>query len=501
MGISGEKEMEIIMKLKVLLERMKYRLQQGSLETEVSSVVYDTRKEIEPGACFICIAGAVFDGHEYAATAAEQGAVAIIAEHEIQVPDTVSVVVVDNSRIALALISAAFFDYPAEKLKLVGITGTKGKTTTANMIREALCLTGHKTGLIGTIENIIGEEHIPASHSTPESYILQEYFAKMVNEGTEYAVMEVSSQGLKLNRVAGIIFDIGVFTNLEPDHISPNEHPNFDDYLYCKSLLFRQCRLGIANLDDEHFREMFRLSTCSTVTYGLSSEADYYAENINLHQEKGSAGIEFDVGGRLILHAIVDIPGRFNVYNSLAAIAVCHELGLDSGIIKKALSLIKVKGRVEPVKVCERFSILLDYAHNAMSLRSLLSTLKEYHPKRLVCMFGCGGNRSKDRRFEMGEISSNLADLTVITSDNPRYEEPEDIISDILTGVKRGPGKYITIIDRREAIRYCLSNAQDGDLIVIAGKGHEDYQEIRGVKYPMDDRIMIQEAAHEIHLC
>ncbi len=487
--------------LSKLLEKLDYTLMQGNDESEISSVVYDTRNEIKKGSCFICISGTKFDGHEYAATAAEKGASAIIAEKPVHVPEDVAVILVDNCRKALAYISAAFFGYPAEKLKLVGITGTKGKTTTACMIKEALIKAGHKTDLIGTIEITIDGKSIVATHTTPESYLLQEYFAKMVEAGTEYCVMEVSSQGLKLDRVAGIMFDVGVYTNLEPDHIAPGEHPDFADYLYCKSLLFRQCKIGVGNIDDKHFDEVFAESTCKIATYGCRIDADYCASNINLWKKNGSIGVEFDLKETENHDVIVGIPGYFNAYNALAAVSALFELGIDKNAVLDSLKTVKVRGRVEPVEVSDKFHVMLDYAHNGMSLRSLLSTLREYEPKRLVCMFGCGGNRAKDRRYDMGEMSARLADVTIITSDNPRNEDPQEIINDIITGIDRVGGKYTAIIDRREAIKYCLENALPGDLIVIAGKGHENYQEICGVKYHMDDREMILEAAHELNLC
>ena len=490
------------MQLNHLLERTDYQLMQGSLETEVTSVIYDTRKEIVPGACFVCISGTVFDGHNYAKEAAQKGATVIVAERYVELPQEVTLIVTADNRKALAQISAAWFGYPAEKLCMIGVTGTKGKTTTACMIRNILLEAGKKTDLIGTIEIIVNGIATPASHTTPESYVLQDYLHQMVKAGTECVVMEVSSQGLKLSRVEGITFDIGVFTNLEPDHIAPGEHPDFADYLYCKSLLFRRCKVAVANMEDEHFEEVFRQATCKTKTFGLLKKADYTAKNVDLYNEDGVVGVRFDMGrpDAEPFDVTVDIPGKFNVYNALAAGAVCLEMGVSGGVIQQAMKKVAVRGRVELVPVSKKFSVMLDYAHNGMSLRSLLTTLREYQPKRLICLFGCGGNRAKDRRYDMGEVSSEYADLTIVTSDNPRFEEPEAIIADILVGVQRKNGKYETITDRKEAIRYVLSIAKEGDLVVVAGKGHEDYQEIRGVKYPMDDRIMIREAADELNL-
>jgi len=490
------------MLLSRLLEKTEYKLVQGSLETEVTSVIYDTRKEVVPGACFVCISGTVFDGHNYAKEAAQKGASVIVAERYVELPQDVTLIVTEDNRKALARISAAWFGYPAEQLRMIGVTGTKGKTTTACMIRSILSEAGVKTDLIGTIEITVNGVATPASHTTPESYVLQEYLRKMADAGTECVVMEVSSQGLKLSRVEGINFDIGVFTNLEPDHIAPGEHPDFADYLYCKSLLFQRCKLGIANAEDEHYEEMFRNATCELKTFGLTGEADYTAKQVDLYNAGGVVGVQFELNSpdKRSFPVTVDIPGKFNVYNALAAATVCLQLGIPAEVIQSSMKKVAVRGRVELVPVSEKFSVMLDYAHNGMSLRSLLTTLREYQPKRLVCVFGCGGNRAKDRRFEMGEISSEYADLTIVTSDNPRFEEPEAIIEDILTGVRRKSGKYETIVDRKEAIHHVLSIAEEGDLIVVAGKGHEDYQEIRGVKYPMDDRTMIREAADELSL-
>ena len=488
------------MRLAVLLSELEYRIVQGTLDREVSSVVYDTRVQIEENACFVCITGTKFDSHDFARSAAESGACVIIAEKDIDVPNTVTVIRVNNTRKALAYVSSAFFGFPSRSLKMIGITGTKGKSTTAYMVKRILEEAGHKTDLIGTVEITIGGSAISASHTTPESYVLQQYLSGMVKAGTEYVVMEVSSQGLKMDRVAGIQYKAGVFTNLEPDHIAPDEHPDFADYLYCKSLLFKQCDVALGNKDSEHFDEIFANASCDVLSYGTSADSDIKAENITLTSDKGELGVEFDLVRKEGSERVeVGLPGDFNAMNGLAAASVCLTLGIDMGAVKRALKEVKARGRVEPVKVSDNYTVLLDYAHNGMSLKSLLNTLRKYEPKRLVCMFGCGGNRARDRRFDMGEISSRMADLTVITSDNPRFEEPMDIINDIITGVKKGGGEYVSVPDRREAIKYCLSNAKDGDMIVIAGKGHEDYQEIKGVKYPMDDRKMILEVANELN--
>lgn len=485
------------MKLTRLLERLEYEVVQGSDGIEISTLVNDSRK-VEAGSAFVCISGAVVDGHRFVQDVAEKGAAAVIVEQEVEAPEHLTVIRVADTRYALALMSAAYFGYPADKLKVIGITGTKGKTTTTYMIKSILEDVGHKVGLIGTIEAIIGDKKIPAANTTPESYTIHKYFAEMVEAGCDSVVMEVSSQGLMLHRTAGIPFEIGIFTNLGKDHIGPNEHKDFEDYKHCKGLLFKQCRLGIANVDDEWFEDVFRGATCKTETFGFSEKADLRAVDTHLVSRPGYLGVAYHVSGLMDFDVEIDIPGTFSVYNSLTAIAVCRHFGVPAENIKKALKVAKVKGRIEMIKVSDDFTLMIDYAHNAMSLESLLTTLKEYNPSRLVCLFGCGGNRSKDRRYEMGEVSGRLADLTIITSDNPRFEEPQAIIDDIKIGIGKTDGAYVEICDRKEAIKYAIEHGQTGDVIVLAGKGHEDYQEIKGVKYPMDERVLIAEVLEEL---
>ena len=481
----------------LLVQELEYELLQGSLEGEISELVYDTRK-VTKDAMFVCIVGTAFDSHEKAAEVAAAGAKVLIVSKEVEVPENVTVIKVADTRYALALISAAYFDYPAKTLKVIGITGTKGKTTTTFMIKSILENAGYKVGLIGTIETIIGEKHIPANNTTPESYIVQEYFAQMLEDGCQVCVMEVSSQGLMMHRTAGIPFELGIFTNLAPDHIGPNEHASFEEYAQCKGMLFRQCKVGIANADDENFEMVMKDHTCTLETIGFSEKADLRAGNVNLVGRPGYLGVTYDLTGLLNFQVEIDIPGKFSVYNSLVAIAVCRHFDIQKENILEALKGAKAKGRIEQVKVSDDFMLLIDYAHNAMSLESLLSTLKEYHPERLVCLFGCGGNRSKLRRYEMGEVSGKMADLTIVTSDNPRFEEPQEIIDDIKIGLAKTKGEYVEIIDRKEAIKYAIENGRPGDVIVLAGKGHEDYQEIKGVKYPMDERVLIEEVLQEL---
>lgn len=484
------------MLLKQLIEDMDYEVLAGRVDTEVTTLVYDSRK-VEKGSVFVCISGSVRDAHDFIPDVVAKGAAAVIVEKNVELQEGVTYIKVANSRLALACMSAAYFDHPARKLKTIGITGTKGKTTTTYMVKSILESAGIKTGLIGTIESIVGEKRIPSANTTPESYRVQELFHEMVEAGLDAVVMEVSSQALMLHRVSGFTFDIGVFTNLEPDHIGENEHKDFADYMHCKSLLFRQCKLGIFNGDSEHLEGILKGHTCEVETFGYGKNNDLVADGVELKKDHGALGVRYHVSGLMNFDVEVNVPGSFSVYNSLTAIAICHHFGVDVEKIKHALLHVSVKGRIEIVPVTKRYTIMIDYAHNAMALESLLTTLREYEPGRLVCLFGCGGNRAKSRRYEMGEVSSRLADLTVVTSDNPRNEEPMDIINDILVGVHKADGAYVTIPDRKEAIAYCMKNAQDGDIIVLAGKGHEDYQEICGVKHHMDERELIADIIKE----
>ena len=488
--------------LRELCRDFEYEVLAGNMDGQYTEFVTDNRKLVK-GCVYVCIKGANFDGHSCVGQAIDAGAALIVAEkplEDLSIPNGTAdstIIRVASTRAAMAYISCAHYDYPADKLCMIGITGTKGKTTTTYLIRSILEAAGRKAALIGTIETIIGDEHIPAANTTPDSPVLQKMLRDIVDRGCDTVVMEVSSQGLMLHRTLGIDFDIGIFTNIEPDHIGPNEHSDFDNYLECKAMLFKQCRTGIVNGDDEHVDRILKDATCDIIRYGFTEGLDYTAENVSFVGEGSHLGMEFDVSGRTDYHVRINMPGRFSVYNGLCAIAVCDNLGIDSATVRKCLPKGHVKGRIEPVKVSDDFTLLIDYAHNAMALESLLTTLREYDPGRIVCLFGCGGNRDRNRRFEMGEVSGRLADLSVITSDNPRNEDPLAIIADIRSGIDRTDGKYIEIPDRKEAIRYCIKNGRPGDIIVLAGKGHEDYQEICGVKHPMDERVLISEILTE----
>lgn len=485
------------MKLNKILEKIDYRYLQGETEIEISDILYDSRKVI-PDSMFVCLVGAEADGHDYIQKAISMGATVIVAQKEIEIDSSITLIIVDNTRIALSYMSAAFFDYPNEKMKTIALTGTKGKTTTTFMIKNILEKAGYLSGVIGTMGAYIGDRHIETKNTTPESYDIQKFFSEMVEAGCKYVIMEVSSQALMVGRTAGILFDYAIFTNISPDHIGENEHKDFNDYLYCKSLLFKQCKYGFINSDDSHAGEIIKEALCETYTYGFNEEADLKIASLNYLVEPGFIGIQFQTTGIFNDQFKVATPGKFSAYNAMAAIVLTHFLSIDTKFIKQALYEISVKGRVEAIKVSDKFTVLIDYAHNAMSIESLLSTIKEYNPKRIVSLFGCGGNRSKLRRFEMGEISGRLADFSILTADNSRDEDVEDIIADIIVGISKTQGEYIVIPDRKEAIKYSFVNAKEGDIILLLGKGHEDYQEIKGHRYPFDERVIIGEILEEI---
>lgn len=476
------------MQLKKMLADVSYEVLQGTLNRDVVDIAYDSRKVVRDG-MFVAIEGTVQDGHAYIGKAVEAGACVIVAEKVVEVENKeVTVVRVENGRKALSLMSAAFFDYPARKMVTVGITGTKGKSTTEHMVREIIEKSGKTCGIIGTVGAFMNGRTVVTEHTTPESYELQKLFAMMVDEGCEYMVMEVSSQGIKMDRVAGIEFDFGVFTNISPDHIGPGEHENFEEYLACKSELFRRCKTGIINRDDEHYKDIVEGATCDIITFGTTQEADLMAGNIRHVTNGGDLSMEFTASGLLDGEIIVGIPGRFNIMNALCAVCTGVALGMPEEAILHALEHVKVRGRMEAMPVSDDFSVLIDFAHNGISTESVLSVLREYHPHRIISIFGCGGNRSKVRRYEMGEVIGRMSELAVITSDNPRREDVLDIIEDIKVGMAKSDGKYVVIPDREEAVSYALSHAEKGDMIVLLGKGHEEYQEIDGVKHHYSER-------------
>lgn len=494
-----------MMMLKELLAGVEYTVLQGSDEVEITAMCSDSRKAAA-GTAFFCIVGYTRDSHDFAADVAAKGAAALVVSHAIPLETVpgVTVVQVADGKYAQALASCNWFGRPTEKLTMIGVTGTKGKTTTAHMIKAILEHAGKKVGIMGTVGVAYPGFACELNQTTPESYEMQQYFADMVRAGVTHVVMEVSSQGIMNQRVAGIQYEIGVFTNLYPDHIGGvGEHKTFEEYRQWKGELFRRCRVGVVNADDPNTEALLEGSTCELVRYGMeTADADYRADGLELLRSKEILGIRFHVSGRETMDVRVNMPGAFSVYNSLAAIAVGHLLNVPTEAIHAGLTSTIVKGRVEVVPVSSEFTILIDFAHNEESTHSLLSTLSAYHPQRMVVLFGCGGNRSRLRRYGMGEVASKMADLLILTEDNNRDEDVMDIIADIHEGIAKGNPDvpYVEIPDRLDAIHYAMDHAQPGDLICVIGKGHETYRLRKGIKTPFHEREIIEAYAAELGL-
>ena len=486
------------MKLKQWLEGLSYELVQGSTEEEVEEVIYDSRKAAA-GAVFVCTKGTRVDSHQFIPQVVDAGVRALVVEERTGLPQGVTAVLVKDSRKALAYLSAARFGHPAREMAVIGVTGTKGKTTTAHMIRTVLERCGRKTGMIGTTGIVIGESLTPAKNTTPESYELHQAFRNMADAGCEYVVMEVSSQAFKMHRVDGIFFDYGLFTNISPDHIGPDEHEDFDEYLYYKTRLLKCCQIGLVNRDDPHFDQIIKEASCRLYSFSLErNDTDFQGKEVRFVSEPEFVGLEFDVTGGYEAHLKVNIPGRFNAANALGAVSVLSFLNLPKEGVLDGMAHLEVNGRMEIVYSSDKCTVIVDYAHNAISMESLLVTLRDYKPGRLVCVFGCGGNRSKDRRIAMGDSAGRLSDFTILTADNSRYEKTQDIIRDIKESLEKTGGKCMEIPDRREAIFYSLSHALPGDMIAIIGKGHEDYQEMNGVRSHFSDKEEVLKAAEEL---
>lgn len=475
------------MKLIKILSGIKYEVVKGDIEIEVNNISYDSRKVGKEDA-FICLVGASVDGHDYIEKAIESGANTIIVQKDVNIDSDVTVIKLEDTRKSLSRLAINYFDNPSSELTTIAITGTKGKTTTSFMIKNILEEDNKKVGVIGTMGVFFGDKHYSTVNTTPESYDIQKYLREMVNDGVKYLVMEVSSQALKVGRVDGMMFDYGVFTNLSEDHIGDNEHKDMEEYIYCKSLLFKMCKNGIFNIDDIHYKEMIKDCTCKVYTFGHNKDANLVIDKVELLRREHFIGLEMKTSGMVEDVFLVNTPGEFSAYNSACAIVVTTLLGCNIDSIKDALSKVAVRGRVEIVPVSKKYTVIIDYAHNGVSTESILTTMRKYNPKRIVSLFGCGGNRSKDRRYDMGEVSGKYADLSILTEDNSRYEDVNDIINDIEVGIKKTDGKYIKIPDRREAIKYAIDNAEEGDIILILGKGHETYQEKNGERTHFDDR-------------
>lgn len=484
------------MKLSKLLIGLENLKAKGDLDIDITGLESNS-KNVKEGYLFIAIKGFSVDGHDYINNAIEAGAKAIMVQEgcdlkKIKLPSDVTLIMAKDTRHALAICSCNFYNNPSRKFRLIGVTGTKGKTTTTFMIKEILERAGYKVGLIGTIATYINGKMVSeSSRTTPESIELQKIFAQMVEAGVEYVVMEVSSQSLKLHRVDGCDFNIAVFTNFSEDHISANEHPDMKDYFESKLKLFKMCDNGIINVDDLQVSKIPKLFPDSNImTYGIDNYCQMLAKDITITNSYVDFRVKVSDKNERVK---VDIPGRFSVYNALAAICVAKKIGVPSDKVIEALAEIKVPGRSEMVPNKREIPIMIDYAHSPESLQNILSAVKSYTKGRVISVFGCGGDRDKTKRPIMGEISGKIADFTFITTDNPRTESPEEIVKEIEDGIKKTKGKYKVVVDRKEAIKEAINMANKQDIIVLAGKGHEPYQEINGKKYPFDERIIVKE--------
>ena len=476
------------MKLKDLLNGLDILSATADMEAEITGVSYDSRSTA-PGDVFVAISGEAVDGHRFIPMAAEKGAACVVCE---RVPEgNIPYVQVASSRRALALMGGNWFDHPAREMTMVGVTGTSGKTTSTYLIKSILeQKAGAKVGLVGTIQNMIGDQVLHTERTTPESFELHRLFRQMSDAGCTHVVMEVSSHALSLDRVYGIRFAIGIFTNLSQDHL--DFHHTMEAYCDAKAILFDRCDVAIYNADDPWHERLLAHCPCRTFSYSAKGEADLSAKNIRLH----AGSVDYDAQADTEwAHVHVGIPAIFTVYNTLDAISACWNLGVSIADCADALARNHgVKGRMEIIPTPGRdFTVLNDYAHKPDALEKVLRSAKEFAKGRVVVLFGCGGDRDKTKRPVMGEIAGRLADFVIVTSDNPRTEEPEAIIDDILVGLRGCDTPHVTIPDRVAAIHYAMDNAQSGDVIVLAGKGHEDYQEIDHKHYPMDERVIVAE--------
>lgn len=484
------------MKLLEVLNKVEGIQVRGNLALEINEIKCDSRL-VNPGDMFVAVVGYKTDGHEYLQNVVNAGASVIAVEEghvDIDnIPNEITVIVAQDTRKLLAICACNYYGNPSREFKLVGVTGTKGKTTTTYMIKSILERAGKKVGLIGTIANMIGDKSIEASRTTPESIDLQKLFRQMADEKVDVVVMEVSSHSLALDRVYGCMFDIAVFTNLTQDHL--DFHENFDNYLAAKAKLFTMAKEGFVNCDDMYAKKLMNLATCPITTYGIDNNPYVSARDIIITNSYSDFKLPFN---KMMQRIRVSIPGRFTVYNALAAICVAVKLGADVDHVVEGLENIKVPGRSEVVPNVRNFTVMVDYAHSPDSLENILRAVKSYTKGKVICVFGCGGDRDKGKRPMMGEIAGKIAGYTVITSDNPRSEDPKEIIREIEEGIKKTKGQYTVIVDRKKAIEHAIRKAQKNDLVLVAGKGHETYQEIKGEKHHFDDKEVIAEALSKL---
>lgn len=478
------------MSLEEVLRGVNYSVLNGDINININDIKTDS-KEVLKGDIFIAIKGYNKDGHDYIPEAISKGASVIIVSTLVKIHGDAVIIKVDDTRTTLAYISSNYFGNPKDKLIKIGVTGTTGKTTTTYMIREMLETSNIKCGLIGSIGVIYNDKKIDVLNTTPDAYLIHKYFREMVDNNVTHVVMEVSSQSYKMDRVGGITFDIGVLTNVTSDHIGALEHSNHTEYVSCKNKLFLNSKEVIANNDSLYLDEVLNGVNTNITTYGIINDSHIKAQEIKLINEENFLGISFKTKGLVNEEFRVSLPGKFNTYNALAAILVLKKLNINLEESKKALENLKVRGRMETALINADYKVVIDYAHTKDAMNNLIETLKDYNCKRLVAIFGGGGNRSKRRRLDLGEIFGKYCDLCILTMDNPRFEEISSINNDIKEGLNKVNAKYIEINDRREAIEYAILNHEKGDLILLVGKGHEEYQDIKGVKYHFSELEII----------
>ncbi len=479
------------MKLEKILEGIKYTVLEGNILGDIKDIKYDSRI-VEDGDMYVAIEGFNTSGHEYIPEAISRGAKVIVVSKIMQIHGDVTVIKVNDTREFLAYASLNFFNHPEKDLVLIGVTGTAGKTTTTYLIKNILDNAGIKTGLIGSIGIKYLDKIITTKNTTPESYLVIKYLKEMKDWGITHVIIEASSQAFKLNRLLGLTFLIGVLTNVTSDHIGVNEHENQEEYVRCKNKLFLNSKEVIVNNDSLYLKEVLEGVGAPISSYAIDTSADLKVREYKLINNEDMFGSEFLLTGLLEEKFRTNLPGKFNIYNGLAAIMVALKLGIDLDIIKKSLLDVRVRGRMELAMMGSKYKVLIDYAHTEDGLKNLVATLGEYEPKRLITVFGGGGNRPKKRRISLGEIIGSYSDLSIITMDNPRFEEISAINEDIKQGLNKVNAKYIEINDREQAIRYACNYAREGDLIVLIGKGHEEYQDIKGVKYPFKELDILE---------
>ena len=479
------------MLLSSILENVKTK--NSFTDCEISDIVYDSRKA-KDGTLFVCLVGAKTDGHSFAAGAYKNGCRAFLAERLLELPSDAKVVLADDTRAALAQCSCSFFGNPGDELTVIGITGTKGKTSIAHIVQKVLSEAGEKCGIIGTVGAGYDDVKLPTVNTTPESYEIQKLFRTMIDGGCRAVALEVSSLGLKSHRVDGICFDYAVFTNLFPDHIGGDEHKSFEEYKECKKLLFSHCKKAVMTSDDEYSEEFIGCCSCPVITFGKAENSDYRLLTSSNYKNGHTLGVSFRFKhcGKTE-EMMISIPGKINALNALVAVVIADDLGISRDVIRSALSVTHAKGRGEVIETGTDYSIIIDYAHNGVSMRSILETVAEYDHNRIITVFGSVGDRAQLRRKELGEASGKLADLSIVTIDDPAFEDPQKIIDEITEAIDSVGGKWVSFTDRADAIRYAIKNAERGDIIVLAGKGHEEFMKVKGEKLPFSERKVINE--------